>query len=100
MWQHTGTVFRWIFFQLPATSNFLLAAFGVAIIFAMKELDENLRERQRLRWGIGFLIFVFGITAFISDRVQDTIQKNDATVQVKNASAERKLLQGQIGQLI
>ena len=69
MWRHAGTMFRWIFFQLPATSNFLLAAFGVAVIFAMKELDENLRERRGLRWGIGLLIFAFGITAFISGRV-------------------------------
>lgn len=85
-------VLRWVFFQLPFVSTFVLAAFGIAIIF-MKELDKCLEHKTALRWTLAIVVIAFGVLAWLSDRTQFSIEKSASM-------EERKLLQGQIGQLI
>jgi hypothetical protein len=93
------TLALWIFDQLPGVVAFLIAAFGVAIIY-MNELQAGLKDKRRARWLIAVVLVLFGVGAFISDTTQKNQDKAELEAERNSAREDRKMFLQQTNQLL
>jgi hypothetical protein len=95
-----------IFYALPGIVAFIVAAFGVGVLY-MNELQDALKDKKGRRW-FAAIVFVFlGCLAFISDLKQKAEDKAEITQERADSKAEREAAQkdrqtliNQNGQLI
>jgi Kef-type K+ transport system membrane component KefB len=75
---------RIIFNALPSLAGILLATLAFALAF-VKELDEKLKDKRAVRWGLATALSIIGVSAFISDLVQ----RSEERTQMQAAEQQR-----------
>lgn len=88
-----------VFYAIPGIVGFVLAAFGVAVLF-VDELQESLKERRRARWFAAIVLVLIGFLGFFSDRIQRGQEKAALAQERQNAAKDRTNLLQQNAQLI
>jgi hypothetical protein len=90
---------RWFFYALPSISGIILATASFALVF-VRELDEHLRDKRKVRWALAIVLAIIGISAFVSDRVQQIEDRRERDGERKDATSERRELVSQINTLV
>ena len=78
-------ILRAFFDALPSVAGILLATLAFALVF-VKELDEKLKDKRKVRWAVAVVLSIIGVSGFMSDLVQ----RSEERTRIQNAEREQK----------
>jgi hypothetical protein len=81
------SLWTWFWHSIPTVDGILVATLAVSFMF-MKEIDEILVKKPKLRWFIAGLLVLFGVGGFISDRIQDAQEQTQRDETERNHASE------------